>query len=297
MRRRSVETTNAAIATTGRIEQFLDRGLQVLKYPLDCTVPGSLLFSKVKKGRIAMLALTAVVTGTTSGIGEAIARGLLKRGVRVAGIARRKSSITDDNYKHYNADICDTKQVEAVSKEIVADLDGVDILVNNAGIVDDRPLLKMPDESWERVINTDMTGVMRVTRAFLPSLLRTAKTRGHTSIINIGSVVGTYGHAMQSNYAAAKGGVIGFTLSLADELGGRGIRCNAVTPGFIDTAMTQSLPEAAKEVARQAIPLARGGNKEDRFGRPEDVASAVAFLASDDAAYITGVVLPVTGGM
>jgi 3-oxoacyl-[acyl-carrier protein] reductase len=184
------------------------------------------------------------------------------------------------------ADVSDTAAATGLVDAAVAALGGLDVLVNNAGITRDGLLVRMSDADWDAVIATNLTGVFAVTRAAAKVMMRAR--RG--SIVNISSVVGIAGNAGQANYAAAKAGVIGLTRSVARELASRGVRCNAVAPGFIETDMTAALTGAQRDAVTATVALSR-------LGTPEDVAAAVAFLASDDASYITGQVLAVDGGM
>ena len=188
--------------------------------------------------------------------------------------------------KLYRFDVADPAACQKAVDEVVADLGGLHILVNNAGIAIDQLLMRLKDEDWKRQLDVNLTGAFNLTRAVSRPMM---KARGG-AIVNLSSVVGEMGNAGQVAYAATKAGLIGLTKSVARELASRNIRCNAVTPGFIDTDMTTALPEAARTKMMEAIPLAR-------LGTAEDVASAVCFLASDQAAYVTGEVLKVNGGM
>jgi 3-oxoacyl-[acyl-carrier protein] reductase len=176
--------------------------------------------------------------------------------------------------------------VESVIKQITDDLGGIGILVNNAGITRDNLMMRMKDEEWDAIIQTNLTAVWRVTRGVLRGMMKARKGR----IVNVGSVVGSSGNAGQTNYAAAKAGLLGLAKSLAREVGSRGITVNTVAPGFIDTDMTRGLPEAQRDALLGQIPLGR-------LGRPEEIAAVVAFLASPAAAYVTGETLHVNGGM
>ncbi|MDI6900433.1 MAG: 3-oxoacyl-[acyl-carrier-protein] reductase [Anaerosomatales bacterium] len=238
----------------------------------------------------------ALVTGSSRGIGAAIARRLAADGAAVAvnyagseEAARAVvASIRDagGTAVALRADISDPADAAALVERSHAELGGLDILVNNAGITRDGLLVRMSDEDWRSVIDTNLTGAFNTTRS-AAKLMMKARTG---SIVNIASVVGISGNAGQANYAAAKAGLIGFTRTVARELASRGVRANAVAPGFIETDMTSALPEAARTAALDAIAM-------KRFGSTEDVASLVAFLASDEAAYITGQVVAVDGGM
>jgi 3-oxoacyl-[acyl-carrier protein] reductase len=182
--------------------------------------------------------------------------------------------------------VTDPGSVESVMAAITAGFGDPSILVNNAGITRDNLLMRMKDEEWEEIINTNLSSVYRLSKACLRAMMKARKGR----IISISSVVGASGNAGQTNYAAAKAGLVGFTKSLAREVGSRGITVNAVAPGFIDTDMTRALPEAQRQALLNAIPL-------NRLGQPDEIAAAVAFLASPEAGYITGETLHVNGGM
>ncbi len=238
----------------------------------------------------------ALVTGASRGIGRAIALELAEQGATVvanyAGSQQAAeelvSVIEASGGAAYacKADVSDPGACAGLVDTVVEQYGRIDVLVNNAGITRDGLLVRMSDEDWNDVIATNLTGVFSVTRAAGRHMM---KARAG-SIVNVTSVVGLVGNAGQANYAAAKAGVIGLTKSVARELAGRGVRCNAVAPGFIETDMTAALSESVRE---QIL----GGIAMKRFGEPGDVAKAVAFLASDDAAYITGQVLAIDGGM
>jgi 3-oxoacyl-[acyl-carrier protein] reductase len=183
-------------------------------------------------------------------------------------------------------DISDAASIESAVKESLASHGQIDVLVNNAGITEDNLVLRMSREAWDRVITTNLTGAFLLTQAVVKSMVR----RRYGRIVNVTSIVGLMGNAGQANYAAAKAGLVGLTKSVARELGSRNVTCNAVAPGFIETAMTDRMTEEARAALTGQIPL-------QRLGRPEDVANAVAYLASEEAGYVTGTVLNVSGGL
>ncbi len=238
----------------------------------------------------------ALVTGASKGIGRAIAQKFVELGAQVAftylssvekGQAlEQELSANGGRAKGYRSDAADTAQAEQLVEDVVKEFGKLDIVVNNAGITRDGLLMRMNEEQWDAVINTNLKSVFNVTKAATKHMMR-AK---YGSLINITSVVGIKGNAGQANYAASKAGIIGFTKSVALELGSRNIRCNAIAPGFIETEMTGELDQKVVDEWRKAIPLKRGGS-------PEDVANAAAFLASDQSSYISGQVLQVDGGM
>ena len=239
---------------------------------------------------------TALVTGASRGIGAAIAKKLAARGFMVI-INYGHSSAAAEEVKNQieqaggqavlmQGDVSSGDDVDRMFKDIKKTWGRLDVLVNNAGINRDTLLVRMKEDQWDAVLSTDLKSVFFTTKAAASLMMR----QRSGSIINIASVVGITGNAGQANYAAAKAGVIGFTKSAAKELAARGIRVNAIAPGFIETDMTAAIPEKIREGMLETIPLRRGG-------KAEDVANAVAFLASDDAGYITGQVLKVDGGM
>lgn len=238
----------------------------------------------------------ALVTGASRGIGRAIALKLAAEGAKVAinyaGNTAKAEEVKAEIEKNggeailVQADVADSAAVETMVNTVVEKFGQIDILVNNAGITRDGLMMRMKDEDFDAVINTNLKGVFYCTK--LVSKLMMKKRSGR--IINMASVVGLMGNAGQTNYAAAKAGVIGFSKSAAKELAARGITVNMVAPGFIDTDMTATMTDKAKEMTLTGIPL-------NRMGTPEDVANAVAFLVSDNASYITGQVINVDGGM
>ena len=237
----------------------------------------------------------ALVTGASRGIGRAIAMALAEQGCAVAGTATTESgaagiasALNDAGYKGIGLvlNVSDQASVDAALSQVTEQLGAPSILVNNAGITRDNLLMRMKDDEWSAVIDTNLTSIYRLCKACLRGMTKARKGR----IVNIASVVGAMGNGGQTNYAAAKAGMMGFTKSLAREVGSRAITVNCVAPGFIDTDMTRELPEAQRDALLGAIPLAR-------LGRPEEIASAVVFLASPGGAYITGETLHVNGGM
>ena len=237
----------------------------------------------------------ALVTGASRGIGAAIAQELGKQGATVIGTATSAGGADNINASLQAAgikgmglalDVNDASQIDAVLKQIAASYGDVSILVNNAGITKDTLLMRMSDEDWNAVINTNLTSVFRMSQAVLRPMMKARKGR----IISISSVVGHMGNAGQTNYAAAKAGMTGFTKSLAAEVGSRNVTVNCVAPGFIETDMTAELPEAIKTKMLERVPLGRLGNV-------NEIAATVAFLASPNAAYITGETIHVNGGM
>lgn len=237
----------------------------------------------------------AVVTGASRGIGRAIAMRLAADGHTVVGTATSEGGAQAISAAFAEAglkgkgmvlDVADGASVEALVKAVSDEFGAPTILVNNAGITRDNLMMRMKDEEWDAIIQTNLTSVYRMGKACLRGMVKAR----HGRIVNITSVVGAMGNAGQANYAAAKAGVIGFTKSLAREVGSRNITVNAVAPGFIDTDMTRSLPEDHKKALLDSIPLAR-------LGDSEEIAAAVSFLCSDQAGYITGETLHVNGGM
>ncbi len=238
----------------------------------------------------------ALVTGASRGIGRAIALALAAEGadvaVNYAGSEAAAQEVAEAiramgrKAVVIQADVASGEAATAMLDNAVAELGGVDILVNNAGITRDKLLMRLKEEDWDAVLETNLKGVFNCTQAAVKYMMK----QRSGNIVNISSVVGLTGNVGQSNYAAAKAGVIGFTMSVAKEVAGRGIRVNAVAPGFIKTDMTSVLPEKIVGNLLQSIPL-------QKLGEAEDIAKAVVFLVSDDASYITGQTLHVDGGM
>jgi 3-oxoacyl-[acyl-carrier protein] reductase len=240
------------------------------------------------EGRISL------VTGASRGIGRAIAQAFAAEGASVVLAARDAAKLAEGvaqiqakggKAEALALDVCDRASVEAAVAQVVTAHGRIDHLVNNAGVTRDNLLLRMKDEEWRQVLDTNLTGAFLCTQAVLKPMLKQRSGR----ILTITSVVGLGGNAGQANYAASKAGVIGFTKSVAREVASRGITANAIAPGFIETDMTAAMSEKAREAVFAAIPLGR-------VGRPEDVAGAAVFLVSDAAAYVTGQVLAVDGG-
>lgn len=239
---------------------------------------------------------TALITGASKGIGRAIALRFAQEGAHVAftylssveqGVAlENELKAFGIRARGYRSDASDFAQAEKLISDVVAEFGSLDILVNNAGITMDNLLLRMNEEAWDKVMNVNLKSCFNTVKAATKPMMK----QKSGSIINMTSVVGIKGNAGQANYAASKAGIIGFTKSVALELGSRGIRSNAIAPGFIETEMTAKLDEKTVQSWREAIPLKRGG-------RPEDVADACVFLGSDMSTYISGQVLQVDGGM
>ena len=237
----------------------------------------------------------ALVTGASRGIGAAIADGLGREGATVIGTATSQAGADAISERLKAAgfkgkgmilNVTDPASVEAVVKAIGEEFGAPSILVNNAGITRDNLLMRMKEEEWESIIDTNLTSIFRLSKAVLRGMMKARRGR----IINISSVVGAMGNAGQTNYAAAKAGIFGFSRSMAREVGSRGITVNAIAPGFIDTDMTRELSEEQRKGLIESIPL-------QKLGQPEDIANAVLFLASASGAYITGETIHVNGGM
>ncbi|CAN5499594.1 3-oxoacyl-ACP reductase FabG [soil metagenome] len=235
----------------------------------------------------------ALVTGGSRGIGLAVAGELASAGARVAVVARDEGRAADaaaglpgEGNRGYGADVADAAAVNAMIARVEEEMGGLEILVNNAGITRDNILMRLKDEDWDAVINTNLRGAFNTIRAATRGMMKRRSGR----IINISSVVGIIGNRGQSNYAASKAGLIGLTKAVARELASRNVLVNAIAPGYIETEMTEQLPEAARETLVSQIALGR-------LGQPEDVASVVRFLCGPGSAYMTGQVLVVDGGM
>lgn len=238
----------------------------------------------------------AIVTGAGRGIGQAIAVRLANEGAKVACVSRTEANAAkvaeEINATHpgaakaYAVDVADTKAVADTAQKIIADFERVDILVNNAGLTRDGLVMRMSEQDWDVVVDTNLKGAFNFMQAVMRTMIRQRSGR----MINISSVSGLAGNAGQANYAASKAGLLGLSKSIARELASRNITVNVVAPGFITTDMTHVLPDAVKTAVLTGIPLGK-------FGEPDDIAAAVAFLASPDAKYITGQTLTVDGGM
>jgi len=237
----------------------------------------------------------ALVTGASRGIGAAIADKLAEAGAVVIGTATSEKGAKEITERFQSAgykgqgmvlNVTEQSSVDALMKAIESEFGAPTILVNNAGITRDNLLMRMKEEEWESIIDTNLTSVFRLSKAVLRTMMKARKGR----IVNISSVVGSMGNAGQTNYAAAKAGIHGFTRSMAREVGSRGITVNSVAPGFIETDMTRELPEAQRKHLEENIPL-------QKLGQPVDVANAVLFLVGESGRYITGETLHVNGGM
>ena len=254
-------------------------------------------FAKISYLRSMLQGKTALITGASRGIGKGIAEVFAKIGCNIAftyassvekamAFEQELTSFYGVKVKGYQSDAANFNQSMALAETVIADFGKIDCLINNAGITRDTLMLRMTEEQWDDVINTNLKSAFNLTKAFLKHFL--GNRAG--SIINMTSVVGVMGNAGQANYAASKAGMIGFTKSIAKELGSRNVRCNAVAPGFIETEMTHALDENVRKQWAESIPLKRGGS-------PEDVANVCLFLASDMSGYVTGQTLSVCGGM
>src|SRR5262245_6072868 len=237
----------------------------------------------------------ALVTGASRGIGEAIAKRLASEGAAVLAAARTADALgrvvgeieaAGGKASALTLDLADGASIEAAVKSALASHGEIHVLVNNAGVTEDNLMLRMSREAWDRVLGTNLTGVYLLTQAVVKGMVR----KRYGRIVNVTSVVGLMGNAGQANYASSKAGLIGLTKSIARELASRNVTCNAVAPGFIATAMTEKMTDDAKATPSGEVPL-------ERLGTPDDVAAAVAFLASDEASYVTGTVMNVSGGL
>jgi len=239
---------------------------------------------------------TAIITGASRGIGKGIAETFAKHGANIAftylSSVEKGQALENElaalgiKAKGYRSDAADFKAAEELVNNVVTDFGTVDILINNAGITRDNLLMRMTEQQWDEVMNANLKSIFNLTKAIQRPMLKQRKG----SIVNMSSVVGIKGNAGQTNYSASKAGIIGFTKSVALELGSRNIRCNAIAPGFIETEMTSALDPKVVEQWKQSIPLKRGGTA-------EDVANLAMFLGSDLSGYITGQVITVCGGM
>ncbi|OZN48813.1 3-oxoacyl-ACP reductase FabG [Gallibacterium anatis] len=239
-----------------------------------------------------MMQKIALVTGASRGIGRAIAEELVSKGFTVIGTATSEkgadaiSDYLDENGKGLVLNVTSLESINALLEQIKQQFGDIDVLVNNAGITRDNLMMRMKEEDWDIILQTNLSSVFHLSKAVLRSMMKKRFGR----IISIGSVVGSMGNPGQANYCAAKAGIIGFSKALAKEVASRGITVNVVAPGFIATDMTDALTEEQKAATLAQVPAGR-------LGEPKDIAKAVAFLASDDAAYITGETLHVNGGM
>ena len=257
------------------------------------------IFGFIKILKIGMKLLkdkTAIITGATRGIGKGIAEVFAQQGANIAftysssvdaaKALEKKLQAFGVRAKGYQSNAANFDAAQELAKQVLEEFETIDILINNAGITKDNLLMRISEEDFDKVIEINLKSVFNLTKAVIRPMMKQRKG----SIINMSSVVGVKGNAGQTNYAASKAGILGFTKSVALELGSRNIRCNAIAPGFIETEMTGKLPEETVKSWRDAIPLKRGGT-------PEDIANACVFLASDMSAYITGQTLNVDGGM
>jgi 3-oxoacyl-[acyl-carrier protein] reductase len=233
-----------------------------------------------------------LITGGSRGIGAALVRSFVAAGARVAFTYRSSAGPAEElvgelgeDVRAYQSDAADFSAAEELIKAVVADFGGLHVLINNAGVTRDTLMLRMNEEQWDTVLDNNLKSVFNLTKHAMRSMMR-----GGGSIINMSSIVGVQGNAGQANYAASKAGIIGFSKSIAKEMGSRNLRCNVVAPGFVETDMTDELPEKVRDGYLSSIPL-------KRFGRPEEIANACIFLASDLSSYVNGQVLAVDGGL
>ncbi|MGB3801002.1 MAG: 3-oxoacyl-[acyl-carrier-protein] reductase [Lewinella sp.] len=233
-----------------------------------------------------------LITGGSRGIGAALVRAFHQAGSKVAFTYRSSAGpaealVTElgDNARAYQSDASDYAGAEQLIKTVTEEMGGINVLINNAGITKDTLMLRMNEEQWDAVMDNNLKSVFNLTKHAMRGMMR-----GGGSIINMSSIVGLQGNAGQANYAASKAGIIGFSKSIAKEMGSRNLRCNVIAPGFIETEMTDDLPEKVKEAYLSSIPL-------KRLGRPEEIANACIFLASDMSSYINGQVISVDGGL
>lgn len=239
---------------------------------------------------------TALITGASRGIGEAIARKYAAEGANIAftylSSEERANKLANDlgssgiKAKAYRSNAASYQEAEQLINDVTTDFGQIDIVVNNAGITRDNLIMRMSEEQWDEVINTNLKSMFNITKGVARPMMKARSG----SIINITSIVGVRGNAGQSNYAASKSGIIGFTKSIAQELGSRNIRCNAIAPGFIETEMTEALPDEVKQQYFKSIPLGR-------FGKGEEVADLCVFMGSDKSAYISGQVVSICGAL
>lgn len=264
--------------------------LNTLPNRLRCLSLNKIKNMKLLEGKVV------IITGASRGIGKSIAEECVAQGAKVAftylsseekaRALEAELSANGGTAKGFKSDAANFEQAQKLVDDVVAEFGTVDVLVNNAGITRDTLLMRMTEEQWDEVINTNLKSAFNLTKAVQRPMLKARSG----SIINMSSVVGVSGNAGQANYAASKAGLIGFTKSVAQELGSRNIRCNAIAPGFIETEMTDALDQKVVEEWRASIPLKRGGT-------PKDVADVTVFLASDMSAYVTGQTIHVCGGM
>ncbi|WP_116128112.1 3-oxoacyl-[acyl-carrier-protein] reductase [Lewinella sp. IMCC34183] len=234
----------------------------------------------------------ALITGGSRGIGASLVRALHAAGAKVAFTYRSSAGPADalvaelgDDVKAFQSDASDYAQAEELVKAVVSELGGLHILINNAGVTRDTLMLRMNEEQWDTVMDNNLKSVFNLTKHAMRTMMR-----GGGSIINMSSIVGIQGNAGQANYAASKAGIIGFSKSIAKEMGSRNLRCNVVAPGFIETDMTDELPEKVRDSYLANIPL-------KRFGKPEEIANVCIWLGSDMSSYVTGQVISVDGGL